>query len=123
MREVEKNPFRLGIRLEDGSNEAAISTANINNFADRREVIAGHNRGINHRAETSHRLVEDAPIFRMLGTVLPHVHAEEVVKGNLSSLDTVEDLPPRGIMILAEFGDGKGAQRAGHVGPQGGGKR
>ena len=45
----------------------------------------------------------------MLGTVLPHVHAKEVVEGNLTGLDAVQDFPPRGIMIFAEFGEGKGA--------------
>src|SRR5690349_16404666 len=107
MGQVKEYALHSWIRLENRRNEAAIAPANIYNFADRREVIAGHNRGIDHRAETGHRLVEDFAIFRMLGTVLPDVHTEEMVEGNLARLDTMQDFPPGRVMIFPEFGDGK----------------
>src|SRR2546426_590499 len=118
MGQVEEHTFHSWIRLEDGSNQTAIAPANIHNFVDRREVVAGHNRDIDHRAKTGHRLVEDAPLVRMMGTILPYVHAKEMVERNLAGADAVHYLSPGGIMIFAEFGDGKGAQRARHITPQ-----
>src|SRR5712692_2326929 len=117
MGEVEEHPFHSWIRFEDGSNQTAIAPANIHNCVDRREVIAGHNRGIDHRAETGHCLVKDSPLFGMLGAVPPHVHAEEMVESNLAGADAMHYLSPGGIMIFAEFGDGEGTQRAWHITP------
>ena len=83
-----------------------------------REVVAPHDRPLDHPGDPGHRVVEDPRRLRVPREVLPAGRAEDVVEGDPARPDAVHQVAPCRVMLAAEFRGHEGAERPRLIRPQ-----
>ncbi len=75
--------------------------SHINNLADGRKVVTGQNCIIHGQSHPGHRIIESFRVFRILFKEFPDRHTEGAIKGDLASLQAMQQLAPCRIMLFS----------------------
>ena len=94
MRLVEDNPVQMGIRLQNADQQRAVPAADINNRAERGEIVRGHHRHCIESRDISHGRVEGRVIFRTPRWVFERIVKPSFAKHRSSRSHTVFELLP-----------------------------
>src|SRR5215470_8338321 len=79
MREVEENALHPVVFLEDFCDLRTVAATDVRNDPDPGEIVSIENGVRFPTVNTHHRRIEDAGLVRMLGQVIEHPFAEDLV--------------------------------------------
>ena len=123
VRRVEHDALRAGVLLQDRAEQVAVPAADVDDRAERREVVGLRDgRRLLHR-EPGHPLVEHRRLVGVLGEVVERLLAEHLVERGPAGADGLEQLPPRPPAPVRPAVVGDGPHRPRHAGPQDLGQR
>jgi hypothetical protein len=102
LRQIEEHAGKGRVRLKDAGEERAVAAANVDDAAERREVVGRNDLRGNVLGEVGHGGIEIRGLVGVLRHVVERIHAENAAECRFAGLDTVQKIAPRLLRDAAE---------------------